>query len=64
MQRFDRCGAKGAADFAYSNILGNLEDADEGFWCAVRPHRETVKKYWEGDGMEDYAPVVEVDSTD
>jgi len=35
-------GSESATDFAHSNVLGNLKDADYGFWCTVGPHGETV----------------------
>jgi len=63
VQWLDRGSAKRAADLTHSDVLSNLEDADEGFRCTMRPHGETIEQNWEGDGMEDEAPVVEVNSS-
>jgi len=43
MQRLDWGGAKGAADFAYGDILGDLEDTDDGFRSPVGPDWETIE---------------------
>jgi len=43
MQGLDWGGAKCAANFTDSDILSNLEDADEGFQSMVRPYREAIE---------------------
>jgi len=60
MKGFNRHGAKSAADFLYSDILGDLENADEGFWGTVGPYREAIEEDRESESVKDKAPVVEV----
>ena len=43
MKGLDRGGAKGAANFAYGDILCNLENADEGFGGLMGPDREAIE---------------------
>jgi len=62
MERLNRCGAEGAADLSYGDILSNLEDVDQGFRGTVGPHREAIEEDRESKSVEDKAPVVEVNS--
>lgn len=64
MQQLDRGGAKRATDPLDSVVLGNLEGLDEVFQGLVRPQREAVQENWQNDGVEDAAPVVELESSD
>ena len=43
MQGLDRGGAKSAADFAYGDVLGDLEYTEEGFRSPVGPNREAIE---------------------
>ena len=58
----NRGGVESAADATNSDVLGNLQNLSEGFGGSMGPGRKAIEEDREGDGMEDSAPVVEVDA--